>query len=496
MIRICLAIVVNCFSLFFISSLRIQRPDPAQSLRDENVFLQGSDAKSSLPLIDGATAANALDVFETALNERWSYRHANDADFVNAIASLRKRIASGIPGDEFGIELQKIIALGIDGHSGVSGYRLPSGGCLPFLIEPTGNRFVAFDAKRTNFLADGFPFITKIDGKNLDDWIAAASILVSKGSPQYIRQRSLRLLSDIDYWRGVMNVRRRDTIDVELTDNQGKARKMITLPVVKSPPTYGVWPSGGSRLLDNNIGYLRLTTMRVATSVAEIKQWMPRFRDTDGLIVDVRDNNGGDRDALLLLYSYLAVEDDPPRIFNVAAYRLNNAHKPNHLAENHHMYVAGAVEWTLTQRSAVAKFAKTFKPLWKLPAGQFSDWHYMALTRLKDSDVYHYNRPVIVLLNGKSFSATDIFLAGMKGMKNVLLLGTPSSGGSAFTQEIALGSTPLKLRIGSIVSFQADGKLFDGNGVLPDVLVESMPEYYIGGRDKVLQEAVKRIKKR
>jgi peptidase S41-like protein len=52
----------------------------------------------------------------------------------------------------------------------------------------------------------------------------------------------------------------------------------------------------------------------------------------------------------------------------------------------------------------------------------------MALTRLDEPNIYHYDKPVIVLLNGKSFSATDIFLAGLKGMKNVLLLGTPSSG--------------------------------------------------------------------
>jgi peptidase S41-like protein len=94
----------------------------------------------------------------------------------------------------------------------------------------------------------------------------------------------------------------------------------------------------------------------------------------------------------------------------------------------------------------------------------------------------------------KSFSATDIFLAGLKGMKNVLLLGTPSGGGSAATQEIVLGATPLRLRIGSMASFQADGKLFDGNGIQPDVLVEPVPEYYIGGRDNVLEEAVKRIR--
>jgi hypothetical protein len=122
-----------------------------------------------------AVASAALDDFKAALDERWSYRHANSADFDAAIASLRERIGSGISVDEFGIELQKIIALGIDGHSRVSGYRLPPGGCLPFLIESIGERFVAFNPDHKSFLRDGFPYLTKIDGVKMSDWITVAS---------------------------------------------------------------------------------------------------------------------------------------------------------------------------------------------------------------------------------------------------------------------------------------------------------------------------------
>ena len=160
------------------------------------------------------------------------------------------------------------------------------------------------------------------------------------------------------------------------------------------------------------------------------------------------------------------------------------------------MYRADSSAWTEEQRKAIAEFARTFRPRWKPPEGQFSDWHYMALVRRDDPEIYHYGKPVIVLLNARCFSATDIFLAGLKGMEKVLLLGTPSSGGSAYTQEIVLGDTPLRLRIGSMVSYQSDGRLFDGNGVLPDVRVEPVPEFYIGGRDNTLEEAVKRIMER
>jgi len=447
------------------------------------------------PRLEPKVAASALDTFKVAIDERWSYRYAKDANFDAAIGDLRKRIDGGISLNEFGIELQKIIALGVDGHARVAGYELPSGGRLPFLIEPEGERFVAFDPGRRAFLAEGFPFLTKIDRKGVAQWCEAASVLVSKGSPQYIRYRCLGQLREFDYWRKVMNMPNKATVEIELEDKEGMRHKTLTLPIAKSLPIYGVWPTGGSRLLKGNIGYLRLPDMVKATSVPEIKRWMPEFRDTAGLIVDVRDNNGGDRDALLLLYSYLAAPDAPPRVFTAAAYRLHSDHKESYLAENHRMYRADAKAWAPNERQAVAKFANVFKPQWELPKGQFSDWHYMALNRLDDPDVYYYDKPVIVLMNAKSFSSTDIFLAGLKGMKNVLLLGTPSSGGSAFSQQILLGATPLRLRIGTMASFQSDGKLFDGNGIHPDVLLEPVPEYYIGGHDNVLEEAVKRITK-
>jgi hypothetical protein len=441
----------------------------------------------------GAAAFHrALDDFQAALDRRWSYRHANGADFDGAIDALRKKIDAGISSDELGLELEKIVALGIDGHAGVSGHTRPGAGHLPFLVEPAGDRFVAFSPERTALLADGFPYLTKIDGRDVADWCAAAATLVPKGSPQYVRRRCLAYLRNVDFMRGLLGLPGGGPVEVTLAARDGDARLTVTLPLAAKAPSLGTWPRAGSRILDGNVGYLRLASMVRKTSLAEIKSWMPRFRRTAGLVVDVRDNNGGDRDALVLLYSYLAAAADPPRVVNAACYRLHERHPKDHLARNHSMYRAGDAKWTGEERRAIAEFARAFEPEWELPAGQFSDWHYMVL-RGGGRGRYRYDQPVVVLMNGRCFSATDVFLAGLKGVRNVTLLGTPSSGGSAFGQEVALGATALRLRIGSMASFQPDGRLFDGHGVSPDVLVEPAPEYSIGGADPVLAEAVRRI---
>jgi hypothetical protein len=464
------------------------------SLATFGLGLAASASPQSNALPDAAVTRRVLDDFKAALDERWSYRHANGADFDGAIAALRRRASARISLDDLGIELHKILALGIDGHSRVVGYKLPGSHYLPFLIEPEGQRFIAFRSDRGSFLADRFPYLTRMDGRDVSEWCDAAAVLVPKGSPPYLRHRCLALMRHIEFVREVMQLPRKDTIEVVLAGSDGNSRRTLKLQLDTSLPAYGVWPRINSRILEGNVAYLRLPYMDSESSTKEIKDWMPKFRDTRGLIIDVRDNDGGDRDALRLIYSYLAAPTDGPRVFTAAAYRLHPANNEDRLARGHFMYSANAKEWTETQRQAVADFAKTFQPKWELPKEQFSDWHYMALTRLNDADIYQYRGPVIVLMNGKCFSATDVFLAGLKGMKNVTLLGTSSSGGSADTQEVFLGTTPLRLRIGSIASFQSDGRLFDGNGVQPDVVVQPLPEYYIGGSDNVLTKALKRIR--
>ena len=454
----------------------------------------GRPAAEVAPEAPGTPKAllDALASFQTALDERWSYRHANGADFDGAIAALRQRVTGGISLDAFHLELRKIIALGVDGHASLSGAR-PSGALLPFLVEPVGERFVAFTPERTGFLADGFPYLTKIDGHTVTAWCKAANRLVAKGSPQFRTRHCLRHLRHLELLRSEMGLPNPATTEVELTAEDATTRTTLTLPVAGDFPIYGRWPRRrASGRLEDNIGYLRLEQMD-DEAVAEIHAWMPKLRDTDALIVDVRDNGGGSREALRVLDAYLAAPNTAPRVINAAVYRLHPEHGPDHL-EARFMYRGDDARWTPQERKAIAEFARAFRPEWRPPESQFSDWHYMVLGGSETTAGFHYGKPVAVLTNAKCFSATDIFLAGLREMPNVTLVGTPSGGGSARSRNVSLPGLPWRLRLGSMASFQADGRLFDGHGVAPDVVVEPVPEYFIGGEDKVLAEATRIVR--
>ena len=460
------------------------RTEIAKLLREKEAKRSSKQRPSQFSKVEPRQMADA---FEQALVERWAYYKANNANFGPSITKLRKS-AQQLSSNQLGIELQKIIALGIDGHAGVKGYSLP-GRYLPFLIMPSGNKYVAFKPDRSGFLSEGFPFITAIDGLPLSVWIKAAKTMVSKGSPQYVQNHCLRLLRSIEYLREQLGVKHSNTLQVELTSRDNSKKKIINLPLSNRRPLYGVFPNKPSSLIPENIGYLRLRSMD-RNAVDEILRWMPKFRETKGMIVDVRSNGGGTREALRIFYSFLVAADSTPRVANCAKYRLHPDFDRDHLAARF-MYEETDSKWTEAGRSAITKFKDKFKPQWNPPEKEFSKWHYLVLSRMDLPSVYHYDKPVVVLMNAKCFSATDIFLSGLKGIPNVFLLGKPSGGGSARSVTLQLGN--FSVRLASMASFNPDGRLFDGNGIQPDIRVDPLPEYYIGGRDNMLEAAVELI---
>jgi hypothetical protein len=438
-----------------------------------------------------------LRVFQKSLESQFAYLNANNVDYKAAIDRLSKSSPDKISRTKFSRELQKIMAKFIDGHAGVSGrYSGMANGYLPILIEPSGERFVAIGPDRSKLLDSEFPYIRAIDGIKMERWLAATEPYIAKGSRQYKVNRGLRLLSRIQHFRGLLKIDTREKLKIELASRDGKFNKTITLEIADDLIRSASWPAVQKPgILDGNIGYLRLTSMN-DRSTKLLEEWMSRFRDTDGLIVDVRGNGGGIRTPILELASYLVTEKDEPRIGNLAKYRLAKSFREDHLSAARYVYRKSSTKFDDRDRAAIEKFMKTFKPQWNPPENEFSQWHFLVLSANTLPSRFHYDKPVAILLDEGCFSATDIFLGTFKGWPNVKLIGQASSGGSARIQNFVLPRSQINVRCASMASFQPDGKLYDTNGVSPDIPVVRPPEYYIkGGADITLERALKWLKK-
>ncbi|MCP4614694.1 MAG: hypothetical protein GY845_38935 [Planctomycetes bacterium] len=65
----------------------------------------------------------------------------------------------------------------------------------------------------------------------------------------------------------------------------------------------------------------------------------------------------------------------------------------------------------------------------------------------------------------------------------------PSGGGSGCSRDYRLRNSHIRVHLSSMVSFQPNGKLYDGNGIQPDVIIEPIPIDFIGKTDSLLDAA-------
>ncbi len=452
------------------------------------------------PRIPRAGAEQDLDQLEGLLEQRFAYRDLTGVDWRAALDAIRCSLPEAVGRSELALRLAKLLALAGDGHSGLDEDvgALVSGGCAPFLIGDVGTALVAFTPARDGFVDPQRPRLVALDGVPLERWLAAAANLVARGSPAVARFRALRLLRHIELLRSELGLPASKTVALELAALDGSKAKTRELRLSAEKPVYGAWPRGEHRELDDNVGYLRLAEMEDSPGFLDaLDAAMERFRDTRGLVIDVRGNGGGRRDALLRLFPYFLGPDEGPYVANVAAYRLEPGERAD-LAEG---YLADRYLWPLTaqrfgpaERSAIEAAAARFRPSWTPPAADFSAWHWLVLARAANPRAYAYGKPLVILLDGGCFSATDVFLAAFAGRPGVTLLGTPSSGGSGRARAFRLANSGIGVRLSSMASFRPDGRAYDGSGIEPDVLVQPAAEDFLGRGDAQLAAALARLR--
>ncbi|UCG56060.1 MAG: hypothetical protein JSU70_14450 [Phycisphaerales bacterium] len=439
-------------------------------------------------------AEDDLDELEWLLENRYSYLKLKGADYRAALDTIRSALGDGISRRDLALQLTKFIALFGDGHSRVASSSVhPRSLCShfsPFLVEESGGRLVAFKPDRSGFVDPDFPYLRAMDGLPVSAWLEAAGQYVADGSPQYARYHTIRTLRYVECLREELGLSESASIAVELESADGSMSKQVEPPLAEEGPVYGFWPRRESCVLPTNIGYFRIGPFmdHKPEFLDELVETMNRFKDTNGLVIDIRKNSGGSRAPLRVLLPFFMAASDLPRVVNVAAYRLGTRDRKEQF-EARYLYPASSPQWSKAERAAVEQFAATFQPEWPLPKGEFSEWHYFVISPAGGEDYYHYDKPVVILMDRWNFSACDIFLGAFKGCENVTLVGLPSGGGSGCYEDYRLSNCQIRISLSSMASFQPNGKLYDGNGIQPDIIVEPIPTDFIGSTDSVLDAA-------
>lgn len=213
--------------------------------------------------------------------------------------------------------------------------------------------------------------------------------------------------------------------------------------------------------LPGNIGLLRIPSFQ--TNNFDMQTFGDMFEQrivpTDGLIIDIRDNTGGNSQVGQVIMMLLATDTIPQASWETPKYEA--------------AYASWGREW---QRESVA--SDSIVP--------FCISHPNEMSR--------YDKPIVLLVNGSTFSAAEDFAVLFRNAGRGKIIGTPTGGSTGNPIFVDLGWGYYG-RICTRHEKLADGTEFIGVGIKPDLVVEETESVIFGkDKDNVIEAALKLLK--
>jgi hypothetical protein len=200
------------------------------------------------------------------------------------------------------------------------------------------------------------------------------------------------------------------------------------------------------QVLSENIGYLNIVTFEGKYNFNAVEEIFNYFKNTRGMIIDIRHNYGGD---------------------------IHNVDK------------------------VVGHFLTN--PIPRNP--YYFQGEQIALDSIRPMGSFTYSKPSVLLINGVSFSASEITSVIMKQINHVTVIGDTTGGGSLgylnkkYNGDFRLPSGKL-FHIGNLDVRNYDGVPFETIGVVPDILVPQTENDIKAGHDLQLEYAINFLKEK
>lgn len=199
------------------------------------------------------------------------------------------------------------------------------------------------------------------------------------------------------------------------------------------------------KILPSGLGYIYYPSFSYALGDGNIASVLSYFKDCPALIIDVRDNGGGE---------------------------LSNVHKlVGHFITRSMVGVYTRYKTGPGHNDFSAPYAVEYKP------GPYGAW----------------TKPVAVLTNRSCFSAANEFVAVMKELPNVVVVGARTGGGAGmpFTYDLPVGWT---IRLSIAPTYDARMRSIErGIDPSPGCTVSSSDSVLAAGKDPILDFAIARL---
>jgi carboxyl-terminal processing protease len=343
--------------------------------------------------------------------------------------------------------LQQMCALLKDGHSEVF---LPKAlaermeADLPLRIDLIENRVLVTRVDSKALEADGVTAgleILKIDGVPVREYAEKNRLpYLASNSPQHV---AVKL-----YSYGLLAGPRDRPVDVEFRSRDGK---VFTKHLARGPyPDKTALPVFEYRKLAGNIAYVAINTFNSEDAQKEFEKYLPEIRSSAGLILDVRENDGGSGVIAYNLIGYLTDKD-----FATTSWKSRQ-------------YIATLRAW-----------------------GQPGGWYEAKQSTWASKPTEFYSKPVVMLIGPRCLSATDVFAETFHRLQRGKLIGEPTGGsiGDPLTFALPGGGSA------RVATSAEIGVGFVGRGIQPDVLVPRTMQDFLAAHDAVLEAGLAELMK-
>jgi C-terminal processing protease CtpA/Prc len=205
------------------------------------------------------------------------------------------------------------------------------------------------------------------------------------------------------------------------------------------------------------LGYLRIDAFAGTQSAYLLDQAMTRLNGTQGLILDLRKNGGGNMSGDAVLAHLAKAQTSLVRY--TTSERMDN--------------------FILSQRP------ENFFLQWT-QGTDFADWHDLTV----DGSGEYFGKPVVALTSPNCFSACDTFSAGLKANGLATMIGEGTGGGTGTPLVFTLPSSGMQFRYGVVRGRTAKGDTIEGAGTLPDIVSEPTVADFVKNEDSQLNLAL------
>jgi carboxyl-terminal processing protease len=302
------------------------------------------------------------------------------------------------------------------------------------------------------------------DGLQRDGIVPGLEVLEINAMPvkQYAEQRVMPLQSastkqDLEvrgYEYGLLSGSPREPLEILFQDAGGQRFKKVLrrLPASERAKVIQPTPPMEFARLPGNVAYVSLNSFNDAAVVKQFEAAYAEIEKTDGMIIDVRNNGGGNSGNGWAILAYLT-----DKAFKTSQWKTRN-YRPTYRA-------------------------------WQRPA----EWYRQPAADFGPKGGKPYTKPVIVLISPRTYSAAEDFAVAFDAMKRGKLIGE-ATGGS--TGQPLIFPLPGKgsARVCTKRDAYPDGKEFIGVGVQPNIAVQPTVADFRNGRDNVLEAALDELK--